>query len=66
MFKDMHLDLSIGLVCNITSWVMNAEHNISSTFLCYFSKVCNFSKSGGHSNSNNSVDLSTQVVVSIC
>jgi hypothetical protein len=40
MFKDMHLDLSIDLVFNITSWVMLAEHNNFGTFLCYFSKAC--------------------------
>jgi len=40
MFKDMHLDLSIGLVFNVTSWVMHAEQNTSSTYLCYFSKAC--------------------------
>lgn len=61
MFKYIHLDLSIGLVFNVTSWVIHVEHNTSSTFLYYFSKaLCNFNNSGGHSNSNNSVDLSVQ------
>lgn len=40
MFKDMHLNLSIGLVFNITSWVINVEHNTPGTYLCYFSKAC--------------------------
>jgi len=36
MFKYMYLDLYIGLVFNVTSWVMHVEHNTSSTFLCFF------------------------------
>jgi len=61
MFKDMHLDLCIDLVFNITSWVMHAGITLLANFCVIFARpVCNFSNSGGHSNSNSSVDLSTQ------